>query len=52
MALSYKTKLFALGEETARLELLSPIFCQTGDTYADLRLRMEEGECMDWPFQF
>lgn len=52
MALNFKTKLYSLVEETARPELLSPIFCVSGDTYAELRLRLENGSCVDWPFQF
>ena len=52
MALNFKTKLYSLVEETARSELLSPIFCVSGDTYAELRLRLENGSCVDWPFQF
>ena len=52
MALNFKIKLFSIGDESARPELLSPFFCQVGDTYAELRLRLEKGGCVEWPFQF
>jgi len=52
MALTLKTKLYSLADDNARPELLSPFFCQAGDTYAELRLRLEEGGCVDWPFEF
>ena len=41
-----------LVDENARPELLSPFFCETSDTYVELRLRLEKGGCVDWPFQF
>ena len=52
MALSFKTKLFRLADDNARPELVSPFFCYPGDTYANLRLRLEESGCVDWPFEF
>lgn len=52
MALSLKTKLFSLLDATVQPELLSPFFCQTGDTYADLRITLEARRCVNWPFQF
>ena len=52
MALNFKLKLSMLVDENARLELLSPFFCETGDTYAELHLRLEKGGCVDLPFQF
>ena len=39
-------------DDVSRPELLSPFFCQTGDTYADLRTRLENGGCVEWPFLF
>ena len=52
MSLNFKIKLYAVADESSRPELLSPFYCQLGDTYAELRLRLEKGGCVDWHFQF
>jgi hypothetical protein len=50
MALNFKIRLYSVEDGVSRPELLSPFFCQTGDTYADLRTRLENGGCVEWPF--
>ena len=50
--MNLKIKLYTVLEESAHPQLLNPFFCNDGDTYADLRLRLESGGCIDWPFQF
>lgn len=52
MALSLKTKLFTLVNDSALPELLCTFFFKVGDTYADLRVRLEECGCVDWSFDF
>jgi hypothetical protein len=52
MALNFKIRLYLVEDDVSRPELLSPFFCQTGDTYADLRTRLENGGCVEWPFLF
>ena len=52
MALNLKIKLFLLEDENARLELVSPFFCHSIDTYANLRLRLEKAGYVECPFQF
>lgn len=52
MVLSFKTKLFSLLQDSVRPEFLSPFFCQASDTYTELRMCLEEGSCVDWPFDF
>ena len=52
MALNYKIRMYSVEDDVGRLKLLSPFFCNSSDTYADLRMRLENGECMEWPFLF
>lgn len=50
--LNFKIRLYMVADEDAWPELVTPVFCQTRDTYAELRLRLEKGACVDWPFRF
>jgi hypothetical protein len=52
MALNFKIRLYSVEDDVGRPELLSPFFCHSGDTYADLRTRLENGGCVEWPFLF
>lgn len=52
MATNYKVKLYSVADESAMPKLLSPFVCQSTDTYHDLRVRLEKGSCVDWPFEF
>ena len=52
METNYKVKLYSVADESAMPTLLSPIVCKSIDTYHDLRVRLEKGSCVDWPFEF
>jgi hypothetical protein len=47
-----KVALYTLQSEASLPELEGPMGCCEGDTYADLRMRLEAAGVLDWSFQF
>ena len=50
--MSLKVKFFLLEREWSDLEMIGPIIVKEGESYTDLRLRLEDVGIVDWPFLF
>ena len=50
--MSFKVKLFSLEHEWSSPEKIGPIIAKEGESYANLRIRLEDADVVDWPFLF
>ena len=50
--MSLKVKLFTLDNEDAAPELYGPVTVSEGLTFAQFRQILEDGELVEWPFEF
>jgi hypothetical protein len=47
-----KVMLYTIEDENSMLECEGPMGCYKGDTFADLKVRLEATGVINWPFQF
>jgi len=50
--MSFKVKLFSLEHEWSILEKIGLIIAKEGESYANLWVRLEDADVIDWPFLF